>query len=141
MIKAIKGNIIVLGLSARNMKYLRDDKPIVFNLNELKLPDYYVIIFWGRDAEACKEIIEKYINPLYEKRKDDKIISMALTEGTLTMLGKGRLLKFELGNFDNMPDKEMIIFHAETEQDMFQMMKSTIDPLKTIIVSSQARHN
>lgn len=61
MIKALKGNCIVLGLSDENIKRLTQNQPIKFNLNELGLEDRIVYIFNGKDEQTMYEIFKDQI--------------------------------------------------------------------------------
>lgn len=54
MVKAVKGNMIILGLSDENLNRLKKDQPIKFNLQELGLPDYDVVIFNGKTEQDMK---------------------------------------------------------------------------------------
>lgn len=55
MIKAVKGNMLILGLSDENLKRLQQDQPIKFNLKELGLDDIDVLIFNGKDEQAMQK--------------------------------------------------------------------------------------
>ncbi len=67
MIKARKGNLIILGLSDENMKRLAMDQPIKFKLSELKLSDNYnnyeVMIYNGRTEETMAAALNQMANP------------------------------------------------------------------------------
>lgn len=70
MIKARKGNTIILGLSDENMKRLAKDQPIKFTLKDLKLQlspehydDYEVLIFNGRTEQTMALTLETMIKP------------------------------------------------------------------------------
>lgn len=53
MIKAKTDDTIILGLSDENMKRLKNDQPIKFNLKDLGLDlDMNVLIFNGRTEES-----------------------------------------------------------------------------------------
>lgn len=52
MIKAKKGNMMILGLSDENIKRLKNDQPIKFNMSTLGFPDIWVLIFTGKDEQA-----------------------------------------------------------------------------------------
>jgi hypothetical protein len=47
MIKARAGNAVILGLEARNIELLQQDKPILVKLKELGLPDITLVIMHG----------------------------------------------------------------------------------------------
>jgi len=58
MIKALKGNMIMLGLSDENVKRLTNDQPIKFNLKELGLFDYEVVIFHGKTEQEMAKMMK-----------------------------------------------------------------------------------
>ena len=70
MVKALKGNMIVLGLSEENIKRLQKDRPIKFNLQELGLPDFDVFIFTAKDEQTMYQMMKEAINPLTTIIKD-----------------------------------------------------------------------
>jgi len=72
MVKALKGNMIVLGLSDENMKRLKQDQPIKFNLKELGLGDYDVFIFNGKTEQSMYEQMKEAIDPLKTKIFDSR---------------------------------------------------------------------
>ncbi len=74
MIKALQGNRIILGLSDGNLERLKKDEPIKFNLNELGLPDYEVIIFNGKtEQDMHKAMIDaNLIHPTKTIIKDSR---------------------------------------------------------------------
>jgi hypothetical protein len=72
MIKALKGNMIVIGLSDSNIESLKKDKPILFNLKELGLPDFDVFIFSGKDEQAMFEMMKSSIHPTKTIIKSDR---------------------------------------------------------------------
>lgn len=47
MIKARAGNVVILGLEARNVELLKEGKPMYIKLAELGLPDIVVAIVYG----------------------------------------------------------------------------------------------
>lgn len=59
MVKAVIGGKVILGLSDENVKRLKDDQPIMFNLKELGLSDTDVIIMNGKTEESIKETLLK----------------------------------------------------------------------------------
>ncbi len=68
MIKARKGNLILIGLSDENMKRLAKDQPIKFPLNNLKLDadnlnNYQVMIYNGRTEESMAAALNQMANP------------------------------------------------------------------------------
>lgn len=53
MIKAKKGNLVILGLSDENIKRLQSGEPIKFNMKtDLEMEDIDVYIFNGRTEES-----------------------------------------------------------------------------------------
>ena len=58
MIKAIKGNQLILGFSDENLKRLQNDQPIKFNLSELGLDDMEVFIFNGKDEQEMYKMMK-----------------------------------------------------------------------------------
>jgi hypothetical protein len=73
MVKALKGNQIILGLSDVNLERLKDGQPIKFNLKELGLPDYEVFIFNGKDEQTMRKMFmdNKLIHPIKTVIRDD----------------------------------------------------------------------
>lgn len=73
MVKALKGNMIFLGLSDENIKRLKQDQPIKFNLKDLGLQDMEVVIFNGKSEFEMKQMMFKagLINPNKTIIKDD----------------------------------------------------------------------
>lgn len=71
MIKALKGNMIVLGLSAENIKRLKQNQPIKFNLQDLGLPDFDVFIFTAKDEQTMYEMMKSTIHPIKTIIKSD----------------------------------------------------------------------
>lgn len=63
MIKLRKDNKIILGLSDENLRRLKDDQPIKFNLKELGLEDVEVIIFNGKDESSMINTFIDNIGP------------------------------------------------------------------------------
>lgn len=51
MIKARAGNLFMFGLSAENVKRLKEDKTMVIDLAELGGPEGRVVIFYGDTEE------------------------------------------------------------------------------------------
>jgi len=63
MIKALKGDLLILGLSEMNISRLQDGFPMSFNLSEVGLPDQQVVIFTGKDEWE----MAKYVNSVRVK--------------------------------------------------------------------------
>lgn len=63
MIKALKDNTIILGLSDENINRLKSDQPIRFNLKDLGLQDIEVLIFNGRSEESMYLMMLDKIGP------------------------------------------------------------------------------
>lgn len=72
MVKALKGNLIILGLSDENIKRLQQDEPIKFNLKELGLPDFDVLIFTAKDEQKMFEMMKSSIHPIKTILKSDR---------------------------------------------------------------------
>lgn len=64
MIKLKKGNLMIIGLSDENLKRLKEDKPIKFNMKVLGFPDIDVIIFNGKDEQTMVKIFKDQIDLL-----------------------------------------------------------------------------
>lgn len=64
MIKMRKGNTLILGLSEENIKRLKSDQPIKFNLNVL-IPgqNYEVFIIAGKTEESMYLSLKQQIEP------------------------------------------------------------------------------
>lgn len=63
MIKAKKGNMLILGLSNQNLERLGNDEPIKFNMAELGFPDIDVLIFSGKDELTMQGMLKQSIHP------------------------------------------------------------------------------
>lgn len=63
MIKAVKGNIILLGLTDENLRRLQANQPIKFNTKELGIGDFEVIILHGKDEDSITDLIAPMIGP------------------------------------------------------------------------------
>ena len=57
MIKLRKGNKIVLGLSDENIRRLKDNQPIKFNMSELNIGDYDLFIIHGKTEESIMDMV------------------------------------------------------------------------------------
>lgn len=64
MLKLRKGKSMVIGLSDENMRRLKDNQPIKFNMNVLGFPDIEVYIFNGKDEQAMAAMFKDQIDPL-----------------------------------------------------------------------------
>lgn len=73
MIKAVKGNMIILGLSDENINRLQNGLPIKFNLKDLGLQDMDVVIFHGKTEFEMKQTMFKagLVHPTKTQIKDD----------------------------------------------------------------------
>jgi hypothetical protein len=71
MVKALKGNMIILGLSDENINRLKADQPIKFNLQELGLPDLDVLIFTAKDEQTMYQMMKSSIHPIKTIIKSD----------------------------------------------------------------------
>lgn len=63
MVKAIKGNMLILGLSHENLDRLKADQPIKFNLKELNMGDVEVMIFAAKDESTMINLMYDGIGP------------------------------------------------------------------------------
>lgn len=72
MVKALKGNMIILGLSEENINRLKQDQPIKFNLQELGLPDFDVLIFTAKDEQEMYKMMKQAIHPTKTIIKDSR---------------------------------------------------------------------
>ncbi len=72
MIKAKRGNDLILGLSDTNLQRLQKGEPIKFNLSELGMGDGDVIIFHGKDEQIMKTMMRDSIHPHKTILKDSR---------------------------------------------------------------------
>jgi hypothetical protein len=72
MIKAKKGNRLILGLSDENLRRLKGGEPISFNLKEVGFDDIEVIIFNGKDEQTMQQELKDSINPYHTILKDSR---------------------------------------------------------------------
>lgn len=63
MIKAVKDNVIILGLTDENLRRMQNDQPIKFNTKELGLGDFEVFIIHGKDEDAITDLLVPMIGP------------------------------------------------------------------------------
>lgn len=63
MVKALKDNTVILGLSDENLNRLKNNQPIKFNLKDLGLQDLNVIIFNAKDESTMIDIMYNHIGP------------------------------------------------------------------------------
>jgi len=71
MIKAKMGTTLILGLSDENLRRLKNDEPIKFNMKEVGFGDIDVFIFNGKDEQSMKQMMNKSIHPYKTIIKDD----------------------------------------------------------------------
>jgi glutamine amidotransferase PdxT len=73
MIKAKKGKMMILGLSDENLKRLKRDQPIKFNMKDLGFDDVDVFIFNGKDEQVMQKMMSDagLIDPIKTIIKDD----------------------------------------------------------------------
>lgn len=73
MMKAKADKMIILGLSDENIKRLKQNQPIKFNLKEFGMQDMDVLIFNGKDEFTMKKMMFEagLINPDKTQIKDD----------------------------------------------------------------------
>ena len=72
MIKAKQGNRVILGLSDENLKRLKENLPIKFNLQELGMDDIEVVIFNGKDEQVMQQMMKSASHPHKTIIKDDR---------------------------------------------------------------------
>jgi hypothetical protein len=59
MIKARAGNVVFLGLEARNIELLQAGRPMAMELKELGLPDVAIVIVYGETKEEIIATLER----------------------------------------------------------------------------------
>ncbi len=72
MMKAKKGNMLILGLSDENLRRLKNDEPIKFNMVEVGFPDIDVLIFNGKDEQTMRQMVKASIHPYKTIIKDSR---------------------------------------------------------------------
>lgn len=72
MIKAKKGNMLIIGLSDENLRRLKNNEPIKFNMQEVGMNDIDVFIFNGRDEQTMQIMMNGSIHPYKTIIKSDK---------------------------------------------------------------------
>jgi len=73
MLKAVKGNNLILGLSDMNIAKLKLGQPIKFNTKELGLGDLNIYIFTAKDEKTMKEMLSGQIGPETEFKDTSNI--------------------------------------------------------------------
>lgn len=79
MIKFIAEKLIGFGLSAGNIKLLREGRPIKIDMSSLgplpkaRLTDYTVVIFYGETEKEMTEELSKWFGPDTRVNIDDKL--------------------------------------------------------------------
>ena len=63
MIKARANNVVIFGLSKKNIKRLQQGKPIAFEGKELGMKDFRFFIFAGDTEESMMKDMEEFIRP------------------------------------------------------------------------------
>lgn len=63
MIKAVKDNIVILGLTDENLKRLTNNQPIKFNTKELGIGDFEVFILHGENEDKITDLLVPLIGP------------------------------------------------------------------------------
>lgn len=74
------------------------------------------------------------------KAKQGNLIVLGLSDANLERLKAGEPIKFNLQEL-SMGDIDVLIFNGPDEQKMYEMMKASIHPTKTIIKNSRAKEN
>lgn len=72
MIKAKTKDTIYLGLSDENLRRLKNNEPILFNLKELGLMDMDVLIFNGTTEDVMYSMIKHKLHPTKTVFKHDR---------------------------------------------------------------------
>lgn len=122
MIKAlalyVDGNSrVILGLSYENVRRLKEDDPILFNLSELGLPPRLICL-------CCSHNGGFYL-PEYQKDEPPTVI--ALSEQALEKLKTELVLvEVESNTTTGMPD--FVLFSGETEASMVELLQEFIGP-------------
>lgn len=57
MVKFRRDNVVILGLSEKNIELLKQGKPIKFNMNEMGFDDITVFIITGKDEHSIQKQI------------------------------------------------------------------------------------
>lgn len=63
MIKLRKGNLMVIGLSDENMRRIKENQLVKFNMKVLGFPDIEVYIFNGKDEQTMAKMFKDQIDP------------------------------------------------------------------------------
>ena len=65
MIKASAndGELVILGLSAKNIELLQQGKPIIVHGNDLGIKNIQILIFAGDTEETMAKEMEQFIHP------------------------------------------------------------------------------
>lgn len=63
MIKAVAGNLIILGLSQENITRLKQGKPILFDATELGLAGKHIAIHYGETEQALMNELMGFMSP------------------------------------------------------------------------------
>lgn len=63
MIKAKKENMMILGLSYENLRRLKNDEPIKFNMTDLGFGNIEVLIFTAKDEATMIDMMRDSIGP------------------------------------------------------------------------------
>lgn len=71
MVKAKRGNQLIIGLSDENLKRLQKDQPIKFNMADVGFPAIEIFIFNGKDEQTMYSMMKDAINPHTTIIKDD----------------------------------------------------------------------
>lgn len=72
MIKAKKGYQLILGLSDENIRRLKNDEPIKFNMKDVGFGDIEVFIFAGKDEQTMQQQLKHAIHPYKTVIKRDR---------------------------------------------------------------------
>lgn len=72
MVKGMIGETVLIGLSNENIRRLKKQLPMKFNLSELGLEDREIVIMHGTTEKAILEKLEKTFNRDKPKKEDEK---------------------------------------------------------------------
>lgn len=74
------------------------------------------------------------------KAKKGNLLVFGLSDENMNRLKNGEPIKFNLQEL-GMDDIDVFIFNGKDEQAMYEIMKSQINPIKTILKSSRSQDN
>lgn len=75
------------------------------------------------------------------KAKKGKMLVIGLSDKNLEKLKQDMSIKFNLKDIGFSEDIDVLIFNGKDEQKMYEMMKDSIHPYKTVIKNDRAKEN